>query len=167
MPNASLIFGSEFFFSPLDSRGRNFLWIKVEHFAQACTSGWPSAIVETALRILYQEFPLWLSGIEPDSYPWGSRLNPWSRSVGRGSSVAMSWGIGCRHISHLAWLWHRLAAQLWFDPWFEQDMFLQYCLSLFAENSILSCFPLSYLPAWKNSHRAGEWLKLKNKDLKA
>ena len=37
---------------------------------------------------------------------------PWPPSVGWGSGVAMSCGVGCRHSSDLAlqWLWHSLAA---------------------------------------------------------
>ena len=44
------------------------------------------------------------------------------------------------------------------------DMFLQYFLSLFAENSILPCFTLSHIPAWKTVTVLVKWLKLKNKD---
>ena len=38
--------------------------------------------------------------------------DPWLLSVGQGSGVAMSCGVGCRCGSDLAllWLWHRLAA---------------------------------------------------------
>ena len=44
--------------------------------------------------------------------PWGCSFDPWPHSVGWGSNVAMSCGVGRRHGSDLAWLWlwHRLAS---------------------------------------------------------
>ena len=53
------------------------------------------------------------------------RFDPWPRSVGEGSSVAMSYGVGRRRSSDLAWLWLwcRLAATAlirplaWEPPW--------------------------------------------------
>ena len=39
-------------------------------------------------------------------------IDPWPRSVGQGSGIAVSCGVGHRRSSDLAlpWLWHRLAA---------------------------------------------------------
>ena len=42
------------------------------------------------------EFPSWLSGNESDYHPWGCRFDPWPRSVGKGSGIAMSCGVGHR-----------------------------------------------------------------------
>ena len=49
---------------------------------------------------------------KPDEYPWGCRFNPWPCSVGYGSCVAMSCGVGHRCSLELAllWLWHSLAS---------------------------------------------------------
>ena len=49
---------------------------------------------------------------ESDQEPWGCRFNPWPCSVGYGSGVDMSCGVGCRHGSDpaLLCLWYRLAA---------------------------------------------------------
>ena len=56
------------------------------------------------------EIPSWCSGNESDEEPWGCRFNPWPRSVGWGSSIAMSCGAGRRCSSDLVllWLWRRL-----------------------------------------------------------
>ena len=43
------------------------------------------------------KFPLWPTGSKSDQYPWGCRLDPWPRSMGQQSSVAMSYGVGRRH----------------------------------------------------------------------
>ena len=45
-------------------------------------------------------------------YPWGLRFNPWPRSVGYGSGVAMGYDVGHRQGSNLVllWLWCQLAA---------------------------------------------------------
>ena len=58
------------------------------------------------------EFLSRLSGNESDWYPLGCRFDPWPCSVGYGSGVAMSRGVGLRHMSDpaLLWLWCRLAA---------------------------------------------------------
>ena len=42
----------------------------------------------------------------------GCGFDPWPRSLGQGSGVAMSCGVGRRHSLDLAllWLWHRMAA---------------------------------------------------------
>ena len=63
-------------------------------------------------RITHLEFWLWHSGNKSNQEPWGCRFNPRPRSVGWGSSVAVSFGVGCRRGSDLAllWLWCRLAA---------------------------------------------------------
>ena len=57
------------------------------------------------------EFPLLLSGNKPDYYPQGCGFNPWPRSVGQGSGIALNCVVH-RHGSDstLLWLWHRLAA---------------------------------------------------------
>ena len=41
-----------------------------------------------------------------------ARFDPWPHSVGYGSGIAVSCGVGYRHGSdpELLWLWHRLAA---------------------------------------------------------
>ena len=57
-----------------------------------------------------KEFLLWHSGKEFDYYPWGCRFNSWPHWVGRGSSIFVSCGIGCRLISDPTLLWCRLAA---------------------------------------------------------
>ena len=60
-------------------------------------------------KYTFLEFPSWLSGNESDQHPWGRRFDPWPRSVGQGSSVSMSCGVGHRCGSDLAllWLWRR------------------------------------------------------------
>ena len=59
-----------------------------------------------------QEFPSWSSRNESDQEPWGCGFDPWSHSVGWGSDIAMSYGIGHRCSSDLVllWLWCRSAA---------------------------------------------------------
>ena len=49
---------------------------------------------------------------QSDLYPRELRFDPWPRSVGRGCSIAVRCGVGCRCSSDLAWLWlwHKLAA---------------------------------------------------------
>jgi len=49
---------------------------------------------------------------ESDWEPGGHRFDPWPYSVGWGSGVAMSCGVGCRLSSDpaLLWLWCRSAA---------------------------------------------------------
>ena len=37
---------------------------------------------QTAKKNKKRRFPLWLSGNEPNWYPWGCRFDPWPRSVG-------------------------------------------------------------------------------------
>ena len=46
---------------------------------------------------------------ESDWEPGGGGFDPWPRSVGYGSGVAMNCGVGRRHGSDLAllWLWYR------------------------------------------------------------
>ena len=46
------------------------------------------------------KFLLWLSGD-----PWGWGFDPWPCSVGWGSSIAISYGVGGRHSLDLEWLW--------------------------------------------------------------
>ena len=55
---------------------------------------------------------------ECDEEPWGCRFDPWSCSVGWGSGVAMSCGVGHRHGSDpaLLWLRHRQAATATIRP---------------------------------------------------
>ena len=64
------------------------------------------------------EFPLWCVGNESDWYPQGFRFDPWLPSVGGGSGVAMSCGLGhsCDSDPTLLWLWHRLAAVALIPP---------------------------------------------------
>ena len=54
----------------------------------------------------------WLSGNESDQHPRRLGFGPWPHSVGYGSGVAMSCGVGRRHGSDpaLLWLWWRPAA---------------------------------------------------------
>ena len=49
---------------------------------------------------------------EPDQYLRGCRFNPQLCSMGQGSGIVMSCGVGCKHGSDpaLLWLWHRPAA---------------------------------------------------------
>ena len=49
---------------------------------------------------------------ESDWEPWGCGFHPWPRSVGWGSGVAVSCGVGrrCGLDSELLWLWCRPAA---------------------------------------------------------
>ena len=59
-------------------------------------------------------FPSWHSGSESNWESWGWGVNPWSRSVGWGSGVAVSCGIGHRHHSDpvLLWLWPAVTAPI-------------------------------------------------------
>ena len=52
------------------------------------------------------EFLWWLNGIEPSQYSWGHWFDPWPCSVGYGSGIVMSCGVGRRGGSDLVWLWH-------------------------------------------------------------
>ena len=75
--------------------------------------GEPDTSPLKAIKIkLYSKFPLWYSGNKSDSYLWGCRFHPCPHSVGRGSSIAVSRGVGCRCVSApaLLWLWCRPAA---------------------------------------------------------
>ena len=49
---------------------------------------------------------------ESNSEPWGCGFDHWPCSVGWGSGIAVSCGVGCRRsLDHtLLWLWHRLVA---------------------------------------------------------
>ena len=57
------------------------------------------------------EFLLWYSGNESDQYPERCGFHPWPRSVGPGSTIAVSCGVGhrCGSDLMLLWLWHRPA----------------------------------------------------------
>ena len=59
------------------------------------------------------EFPSWRRGNESNWEPWGGGFDPWPHSVGWGSGVAMSCGVGsrCGSDSALLWLWCRPAAR--------------------------------------------------------
>ena len=48
--------------------------------------------------------------------PRGCGFNPWPRSVGEGSGIAVSCGVGCRSGSNLALLWHRPVATALIQP---------------------------------------------------
>ena len=65
-------------------------------------------------KSLRREFPLWHSRNESYSYPWGCRFNPWPRSVGQGSGIVVSCGVGhrCGLDPVLLWLWCRLRFDL-------------------------------------------------------
>ena len=67
------------------------------------------------------EFLSWLSRNDSGWHPWGRGFDPWPRSVGWGSNVAVSCGVGRRRGSYpaLLWLWHRLvaAAPIWPLAW--------------------------------------------------
>ena len=54
------------------------------------------ALESCAIRKSGREFLLGCSGKESDWYPGGCGFHPWPCSVGRGSSVAMSCGVGHR-----------------------------------------------------------------------
>ena len=58
------------------------------------------------------EFPLGHSRNESDWGPWGCGFHPWPCSVGRGSGIAVSCGVGRRRgwDPALFWLWGRPAA---------------------------------------------------------
>ena len=67
--------------------------------------------------LMYQKSTKWSSPCgsvvnEPDWHPWGCGLDPWPCSVGWGSSVASSCGVGRRYSSDpaLLWPWLRLVA---------------------------------------------------------
>ena len=57
-------------------------------------------------------------GYKPDQYPWGFWFDPWPHSVGWGSGVAMSCGVGCRSSLDpmMLWLWYRPAAAALIQP---------------------------------------------------
>ena len=56
------------------------------------------------------------AGYKPHSYPWGCRCDPWPCSVGQGSGVGVSCGVGCRPGSDPIWLWLWLAAATPIQP---------------------------------------------------
>ena len=58
------------------------------------------------------EFLLWLSGNESYWEPWGCGFDPWPHSVGWGSSIAISCGVGHSHgwDPALLWFWCRPTA---------------------------------------------------------
>lgn len=58
------------------------------------------------------------AGYEPNQYPWRCRFDPWPCSVGEGSRVAVSSGVGGGWSSDppLLWLWCRLAAAALIQP---------------------------------------------------
>jgi len=58
------------------------------------------------------------SGSEPNWYTRGCGIDLWSRSVGWGSSDAVSCSVGRRHglDPKLLWLWHRPAAAALIQP---------------------------------------------------
>ena len=64
----------------------------------------------TGIRFGHLEFPSWRRGNESNQEPWGCGFYPWPCSVGEGSGVALSCGVGHRRGSNLAWLW------LWCRP---------------------------------------------------
>ena len=62
------------------------------------------------------EFLLWSRRNESNWYPWGCGFDHWLCSVGRGSSVAVSCGLGVGHDLDPVWLWHRPAAAALIQP---------------------------------------------------
>jgi len=62
------------------------------------------------------EFLLWHSRNKSDYELWGCRFDPWPCSVGLGSGVAVSCGVGRRRSSDLVFLWHRPAATALIRP---------------------------------------------------
>ena len=64
------------------------------------------------MKSKFLEFPLWCSRDESDEEPWGYGFDPWLHSVGWGSGIAMSCGVGhkCGLDLALLWLWCRPAA---------------------------------------------------------
>ena len=56
-------------------------------------------------RLPLMEFPSWPSRNEFDWHRWGHRFDPWPCSVGWGSGIAMSCGVGHSCSSDLLWLW--------------------------------------------------------------
>ena len=58
------------------------------------------------------EFLSWLGGDKADWYSWGCRFNPWLHSLGWGSSIALSCGVGhgCGSDPVLLWLWYKPVA---------------------------------------------------------
>ena len=77
-------------------------------------------IRQAAITKMGQEIPSWLSGDESDQHPWGRSFDPWPCSVGWGSRVAVSCGVGvgCRRSLDpaLLWLWRILAATALIRP---------------------------------------------------
>ena len=61
---------------------------------------------------------MWLGSNKAQLYARGRGFHPWSCSVGQGSSVAVSFGVGHRGGSGrvLLWLWHRPAAASLIQP---------------------------------------------------
>ena len=57
-------------------------------------------------------------GYETNQYPWGCRYDPWPRSVGLGTGVAVSCGVGCRCGLDLVLpgLWYRVATPTPIQP---------------------------------------------------
>ena len=53
-----------------------------------------SRLRDTYLNKDFREFPLWCSRNKPNKYPWGRRFYHWLCSVGWGSSIALSCGVG-------------------------------------------------------------------------
>ena len=74
---------------------------------------WRDILFRSRLQKMHNlEFPSWHSGNKSDWESWGCGFDPWPCSVGWGSGVAMSCGIGCRRGLDLVlmWLWHRPTA---------------------------------------------------------
>ena len=78
--------------------------------------------VGAAIRMVWKwGVPIMVSGNESDEHPWGLRFDPLPHSVGWGSGIAMSCGVGCIRGLDLVllWLWCRLAgtALIWPLAW--------------------------------------------------
>ena len=82
--------------------------------------------------MIFLAFLLWLRGKEPNSYPRGCGFDPWPCSVGKGSGVAVSCGVG--RICGL----DPVLLRVWCSP--------------------VATAPISHL-AWEPTYAAGEVLK--------
>ena len=70
----------------------------------------PRNYQDAIIKTPKEEFLSWLIRNESDQHPCRCRFDPWPCSVGQGSGVAISYGVGHRCGSDPLLLWHRLAA---------------------------------------------------------
>ena len=52
---------------------------------------------------------MWCTGNKSEQYPRECGFYPWPHSVGWGSGIALTYGVGCKHglDPELLWLWRR------------------------------------------------------------